>query len=141
MHDAACLCFICQLSWRPGSNWTATLTRRRTGQIEDLDNLLGSKGIWRTRTRCIGQNRCDGSTQVVQIGFGSRQPCLSSSPAATPLANGFGCAAELLGEWFVALACGRSQHDTDAQGQRLWAGVLTHERIENRLLGRRECNC
>ncbi len=64
----------------------------------------------------------------------NRQLCGGLRPAAAPFADGLGGTAEVPGQRFVALARGGGEDNAGPQGERLGAGVLAQQAIQDGLL-------
>jgi hypothetical protein len=113
--------FIGQFVRCPGIDGTAKLRRWRTGQVNDLDNLLSRKAARGARSWSICQHGCDYSVQIARIVLHGGELGFSRRPATAPLAHGGQATAERLGESLVALSSGGAYHDPSAESEGLRA--------------------
>ena len=89
--------FIGQFAWCPGIDGTAKLRGWRTGQVDDLDNLLGRKAARGARSWGICQHGRDLGPQIARVVLHGRELGLDRRPAVAPLAHGGQATAECLG--------------------------------------------
>jgi len=79
--------FIGQFARRPGVDGAAKVRRWRTGQVDDLDELLSGKAAGCARARRISQHGRDHRAQITGVVLYRGQLGLGVDPAAAPLAH------------------------------------------------------